>query len=435
MTLHPIITESKNFLKELRNAIINQSPSDTPNETREQAVNNEQNQMNIKLRTCTPALLVTGLLAFITACSSSNSQPQTPPPTTVTVSAPLQETITQYDQFTGRFRAVERVEIRARVDGYLEEIKFRDGQLVEKGDVLFVIDQRPYKIALEQARAELESAQTRLELAEKELRRAQGLRSSGAVSQELIDRRNQEFLSARSAVSSAEAALHAAQLNLEFTKVKAPVSGKISENFVSVGNLISGGLSSATVLTRIVSYDPIYFSFETSEQKLIRYLDRRKNQSGATVIRDGGQTVMAKLLGQEQFTHRGKLDFIDNEIDPSTGTLLVRAVFPNDELRLMPGMFAKAQFSVSGRHRELLIPDRAIASDQSLRYVLTVDDSSKVRRKVVRTGPLHQDLRIIEEGLSSTDRVIINGAAKVRPGQIVNVNKDKIALAAEDQQP
>lgn len=434
MILHPIITESQNFLNELRNAIINDWLSNTSKETTKRPANTELNQMkNSKIRTFSPAFLLTGLLAFITACSSSNSQPQTPPPPTVTVSAPMEESVTQYDEFTGRFRAVERVEVRARVDGYLDEIRFQDGQLIEKGDVLFVIDQRPYKIALEQAQAELESDQTRLDLAKKELERAQNLRASGAVSQELIDRRNQEYLSAQSAVSSAEAAVHSAQLDLEFTKVRAPVSGKISENFVSVGNLVSGGLSSATLLTRIVSFDPIYFTFEASENKLISYLKNQSFRGDVSTIQDSGQQVQAKLLGDKQFTHQGTLDFVDNEIDQSTGTMLVRAVFQNDKLLLTPGMFAKARFSATGQHRELLIPDKVIASNQSQRFVLTVDDSSKVSRKVVETGTLHNNLRIIEQGLTKADRVIINGAAKVRPGQTVNINQDEIALAAEDQ--
>ncbi|MCW9705549.1 efflux RND transporter periplasmic adaptor subunit [Fodinibius salsisoli] len=379
-------------------------------------------------------LVGVAIVVMANSCSSSEGQQATPPPPTVTVSAPLEEAVTQYDEFTGRFRAVERVEVRARVDGYLEEIKFEDGQLIEKGDVLFVIDQRPYKIALEQAQADLESAQTRLELAQKELERAQNLRASGAVSQELIDRRNQEFLSAQSAVSSAEASVHSAELDLEFTEVKAPVSGRISENFVSVGNLVSGGLSSATLLTRIVSFDPIYFTFETSENKLISYMKNQSFKSNLATIQDSGQWMQAKLLGEEQFTHQGKIDFIDNEIDQSTGTLLVRAIFPNDSLQLTPGMFAKARFSATGRHRELLVPDKAIASDQSQRFVLTVDDSSKVSRKVVETGSLHNNLRIIERGLTKADRVIINGASKVRPGQTVNINQDEIALVAEDQQ-
>ncbi|HLR25956.1 MAG TPA: efflux RND transporter periplasmic adaptor subunit [Fodinibius sp.] len=378
-------------------------------------------------------ILVIGLFGLITACSSSNSQPSAPPPPTVSVSAPTAKEITQYDEFTGKFRAVERVEVRTRVDGYLEEIRFTDGELVEKGEVLFVIDQRPYRIALEQARAELESAKTRLELSKKELQRAQNLRSSGAVSQELIDRRSQEFQSAQAEVSAAQAAVHSAELNMEFTKVKAPVSGKISRNFVSVGNLVSGGLSSSTLLTRIVSLDPIYFSFQMSEGQLIKYLQSDTASGGVSTIQDKKIEVEAKLLGEEEFAYRGSLNFIDNEIDRSTGTMTVRAVFNNDKMLLTPGMFAKAKFSVTGRHRELLIPDRAIGSDQAQRYVLTVGDSSKVSRKFVQTGTLHNDLRIIEDGLSSSDQVIIKGIGKVRPGQTVQVDQKEIAEASGGQ--
>lgn len=436
MILQTIITECKNLFRELRTAIINQPRSDTSDKNTKEIGRQENKRMkNTKLRSSTPTLLilVIGLLGLITACSSSNSQPQTPPPPTVEASTPVEETITGYDEFTGRFRAVERVEVRARVDGYLEEIRFTDGELVEKGDVLFVIDQRPYHIALEQAQAELESAKTRLELSKKELQRAQNLRSTGAVSQELIDRRTQEHQSAKAAVSSAQAAVHSAELNMEFTKVKAPVSGKISENFVSVGNLISGGLSSATLLTRIVSFDPIYFTFEVSEDKLIKYQKSGSFNDNISTIRDGAQTVKAKLLDEEKFTHEGKLDFIDNEIDQSTGTLLARAIFPNKDLLLTPGMFAKAKFSATGQHRELLIPDKAIGSDQSQRYVLTVNDSSQVSRKFVKTGDLHNNLRIIEDGLSRSDQVIINGLSKVRPGQRVQVSQNEIAEVSEVQ--
>lgn len=437
MILQTIITEYKILFKELREAIVNQPLSDTSERNRKETDNSKNKQMKKSTpRRYTPMLLILsiGLLGLIAACSSSNSQPQNPPPPAVTVSAPLEESVTRYDEFTGRFRAVERVEVRARVNGYLDEIRFTDGELVEKGDMLFVIDQRPYQIALEQARANLKNARTRLELAQKELERAKDLRSTGAVSQELIDRRNQEYLSAEAAVSSAEAAVHSAALDLEFTEVKAPVSGKISENFVSVGNLVSGGLSSATLLTRIVSLDPIYFTFETSEDKLIRYMKSGSFKSDVSITPEEPQTVTSRLLGEERFVHEGTLDFIDNEIDQSTGTLQVRAVFPNNDLSLVPGMFAKARFSATGQHRELLIPDKAIGSDQAQRYVLTVDDSSKVSRKFVKTGSLYNNLRIIEEGLSKADRVIVDGLGKVQPGQKVTADQDKIAFAEEEHQ-
>lgn len=436
MFLNDLISESKELLKELSNSFRTHKddhnlPYQSIRKISEMTRKRQYSFLKSKINSTTLSFALAGLLAFIiTGCNTSASQSSAPPPPTVTVSAPLEEEIIQYDEFTGRFRAIERVEVRARVDGYLQEIRFTDGQIVHKGDVLFVIDQRPYQIELEQAQAELERAKTQLELSKKELGRAQNLKESGAVSQELIDRRNQEFLSAKAAVNSAQAAVHTAELDLEFTVVKAPVSGKISENFVSVGNLVSGGLSSATMLTRIVSLNPIYFTFEASESELITYL---KNGSFDSEIRgDEQQAVTARLLGEEAFTHTGRLDFIDNEINQSTGTMLVRAIFQNNDFLLTPGMFARVKFSASGKHRELLIPDKAIASDQSKRYVLVVDDSSKVARKFVETGNLHNDLRIIEGGLSTTDRVVINGLGKVSPGQTVNINQNEIAFAAED---
>lgn len=438
MILQEFISDLKHLCTELSNSFFNPRPEpDMLPETAPKTKGRTESAMSSfwkeKVNSHLLHFSIAGLLVLIvTGCNSSASQSSAPPPPTVTVSAPVEEEITQYDEFTGRFRAIERVEVRARVDGYLQEIRFTDGELVEKGDVLFVIDQRPYQIALEQARAELERAETRLELSKKELERAENLLASGAVSQELIDRRNQEFLSAKAEVNSAQAAVHTAELDLEFTEVKAPVSGKISENFVSVGNLVSGGLSSATMLTRIVSLDPIYFTFEASESQLITYLKNGSFRSGNQ--EDDSQAVTARLLDEEQFTHMGRLDFIDNEINQSTGTMRVRAVFPNSDFLLTPGMFARVKFSAIGKHRELLIPDKAIGSDQSKRYVLVVDDSSKVARKFVETGNLHNDLRIIEEGLSRTDRVVINGLGKVAPGQTVNVNQDEIAFAAEDQQ-
>lgn len=439
MILRTLISEYRNVFKELWNVFMDiqneqyLSQELEPKTEKSNQLNNHQRSfLKTKKYAALPVVMV-GIIAFVSACSSSSSQPQAPPPPTVSVSAPIEDEVIQYDEFTGRFRAVERVEVRPRVDGYLEEIRFTDGELVEKGDILFIIDQRPYRIGLEQARAELESARTRLDLAQKELTRAENLRVTGAVSQELIDRRNQEYLSAKAAVSSAQAAVNSAELDMEFTEVKAPISGKISENFVSVGNLVNGGLSSATLLTRIVSFDPIYFTFEASEDKLIRYLKADSLRNNVSAIQNGKLTVQARLLDEEEFLHEGKLDFIDNEIDRSTGTLRVRAVFSNENFLLTPGMFARARFSATGQHRELLIPDKAISSDQSQRYVLTVDDSSTVARKFVKTGTLHNGLRIIEDGLSRTDQVIIKGLNKVQPGQKVNANRDELALVAEDQ--
>lgn len=432
MILQTIISEYKNLFRELRDTMIDQDLVNR-SEKNENSNNNRTNYS--KLNTCNPLflLLIAALFTVITACSSSTSKPAAAPPPTVAVSTPVQQKMVQYDQFTGRFKAIKRVEVLARVDGYLQDIRFKDGEIVHKGEVLFVIDQRPYKIALEQAQAKLKSAKTRLKLAKKMYNRVKGLRKTGAVSQELLDQRRQEFYSARSNVKAAQAAVHTAALNLEYTKVKAPITGKISHNFVSEGNLVSGGLSSATLLTRIVSLDPIYFSFEVSEGRLIKYLQSDTSSGGITNILDKKLKVEARLLGEDTFTHQGRLDFVDNVIDQSTGTLKVRAIFNNDNMLLTPGMFATVRFAPTGRHRELLIPAKTIASDQAKRYVLVVSDSNTVKRKFVKTGPLHHNLRIIESGLSPKDRIIVSGFVEVRAGQKVTIKQKEMALAGGEK--
>lgn len=389
------------------------------------------NNITIPLTYKTQILLAAVSIVIAAACSRTESHQAPPPPPTVTVSEPLQEEVPDWDEFIGRFRAIERVEVRARVSGYLEKINFEDGQMVQKGQILFVIDQRPYKIALEQAEASLESAKTRIELAKKEYQRVQNLKSSGAVSQEMLDRREQEFLSARADYSAAKSAVEAARLDLEFTEIKAPVSGKISENFVSVGNLISGGSSSATLLTRIVSLNPIYFTFETSEDQLFKYL-RENDKSRRFATAEKGYPIHVKLLDENEYLHEGVFNFIDNEIDQSTGTLKGRAIFQNDDLLLTPGMFGRARFAVNGSEEQLLIPDAAIGSDQSQKYVLVVNDSSMVERKTVEVGSLHNEFRVIHSGLKKTDQVIINGLQKARPGQPVSVSHGDLAFAGKE---
>ena len=372
------------------------------------------------------------LAAFLTiqGCSQKRG-PQAPPPPTVTVSTPLQDSIMIWDEYIGRFEAIERVEVRARVSGYLDKINFKDGQMVEKGDVIFVIDQRPFKVALEEAEANLANVDTRLELAKKEFNRIDGLQHTGAVSQEEYDRRRQELLSAEAAYGSARAAVNAAELDLEFTEVKAPVSGKISQRFISIGNYISGGSGDGTLLTRIVSMDPIYYSFEASEEQLLGYLRSERLGEGKLKLTDP-RPIYVKLLDENTFVHQGELNFIDNAVDRSTGTLLGRATFENNDGLLLPGMFGRARFSVEGKQSRLLIPDEIIGSDQANKFVFVVDDSSKVKRKMVETGDLKNQLRIVESGLNKNEKVVINGMAKIRAGIKVNVTEGAISKSTEE---
>jgi len=373
------------------------------------------------------------LLILFSACGNSNQQPPPPPPS-VSVSNPLISDVPVWNEYVGRFRATDRVEVRARVSGYLEEIKFKDGQVVDEGDVLFVIDQDPFKVALDRAEADLLSAETRLELAEKEFDRVEGLRETGAVSQEQYDRRFQELLTSRAGLASAEASVNAARLDLEFTVIKAPVSGKISENFVTRGNLVSGGTSSATLLTRIVSLDPIYFSFEANESNLLSYLRRDLGSTGSTVKLTDPQPIFVKLLDEDEFLHEGELNFIDNAFDTGTGTLTGRATFENDDLLLIPGMFGRARIAAGDNGDKILIPDKSIGSDQSKKYVLVLNDSTRVKRRFVTTGPLYRHLRIITGGLNRDDKVVIEGISKVSDGQEVNPSEGEITLNEEGRQ-
>lgn len=381
---------------------------------------------------CIPAAFL-ALLILVTACGNSNRQPEPPPPSVI-VSNPLISEVPVWDEYVGRFRAIDRVDVRARVSGYLEEINFEDGEFVDEGDVLFVIDQDPFKVVLDRAEADLLSAETRLELAEKEFSRIEGLRETGAVSQEQYDRRFQELLTARAGLASAEASVNAARLDLEFTVIKAPVAGKISENFVSKGNLVSGGTSSATLLTRIVSLDPIYFSFEANESNLLSYIRRDLGTTGSSVKLTDPQPIFVKLLDEEEYLHEGELNFIDNAFDTGTGTLTGRATFENDDLLLIPGMFGRARISAGENGEKMLIPDKSIGSDQSKKYVLVLNDSTQVVRRFVTTGPLYRHLRIITEGIKRDDKVVIEGISKVRDGQKVNPSEGQITLNEEGQQ-
>lgn len=382
-------------------------------------------------------ILSTMFIILLMASCNNQSAPQQPPLPAVTVSSPLMADLKTWDEFIGRFRAIDRVEVRSRVSGYLESINFEDGQLVEKGDVLFVIDQRPFEVAVEQAEANLLAAQNQLEQARMDYNRVKGLEGSGAISQEQFDRRQQEFLTSQANAAATKAALNAAKLDLTFTEVKAPVAGKISENFISEGNFIDGGTAGATLLTRIVSLDPIYFTFEASESQLLNYLREAKTDikaglSDRSVDLTSPRPIHVKLLDENKFNHTGEFNFVDNVVDRSTGTLMGRATFENNDLFLMPGMFGRARLSINGKREYLLVPDRVIGSDQTKKFVLVATDSNTVNRKFVETGSLYNSMRVITNGINKQDRVIINGIAKVRPGQKVQPSEGEITLDTKE---
>jgi RND family efflux transporter MFP subunit len=349
-----------------------------------------------------------------------------PPP--VTVARPLQKKITEWDEYTGRFTAVNTVEIRARVSGYIDSIHFKDGQAVKQGDLLLVIDPRPYRLAVEQAKADVERANAKLEIASLDVQRATPLIQNQTLTGREFDTRKSAQRDATGQVASAEATLKQAALNLEWTEVRAPISGRISDRRVDAGNLVTGGPSGATLLTVVVSQDPIHFIFDGSEADFIHYL-RLAAAGTRPSSRDVQNPVSVRLADETDYQHEGRMDFVDNAVNPKTGTIRGRAIFDNKDGLLTPGFFGRLRL-FGGEHDALLIPDTAIASDQSRKIVFTVADDDTVGTKLVELGPIVDGLRVIRSGLAPTDRIVIDGLQRARPGQKVKPEDGTIAPPA-----
>jgi RND family efflux transporter MFP subunit len=353
--------------------------------------------------------------------------PSAPP---VTVSQPLQREVTEWDEYTGQFAAVDYVEIRARVSGYLQEIHFEDGQLVKKGDLLFVIDPRPYEIAQASAKAQVDQANASIELTNRELARAAELRQKDFVAQSTYDQRLQQMRNAAASLESAKAAMRDADLNLEFSRITAPISGRISRHEVSIGNLISGNNGgTTTLLTTIVSVDPVYFNFDLSEADFLGY-QRAVAQGKLMSTRDDPVPVQAHLVDETSWTLKGRLDFVDNQVDRSAGTIRARAVFANPKLLITPGQFGRIRVPGSEPYQAVLVPDAALVTDQSRKLLMTVTDDGTVVPKVVRPGPTFEGLRIIRDGVAPTDKIVINGLVRARPGGKVTPQPGKIETDA-----
>jgi multidrug efflux system membrane fusion protein len=348
-----------------------------------------------------------------------------PPPPAVTVSAPLQRRVATSTRFTGQFSAVDQVALRAQVSGYLTEIHFTDGQIVHKGDLLFVIDPRPYEIQLQQATAQYQSAAAALDLANQQLTRTTTLQHSDFASRDLLDQRVQAQRAAQAALEQAQAAVHSAQLNLEFSRITAPFSGRIGAHQISIGNLVAGGGAggSNTLLATIVSLDPIHLDFDMSESDYLAW--KRYQQAGKV-----DDTVEASLSDEQGWDRRGALDFLDNQVDRGSGTLHARATLPNPDLLITPGQFASLRLPTSAPRPVLLLPDAALVADQSNKLVMTVTADGTVVPKPVQTGPLADGLREITGGLAPSDQVIINGLMRARPGSKVTPQPGTIAAAA-----
>ncbi|MBK1976458.1 efflux RND transporter periplasmic adaptor subunit [Brevundimonas sp. 3P9-tot-E] len=356
------------------------------------------------------------MAAALYGCSKGQEAPaQGAPP--VTVAAPLSQQVVDWDEFTGRFEAPRSVDVRARVGGYIQSVHFKDGDFVRQGQPLFTLDPRPAQAALASARAQLAQGQAQLTLARTELARAEGLLASQAVSQAEVDSKRGAVQTAEAAVAAANAAIRARQLDVEFTRVTAPISGRVSDRRVDPGNLIGGGSSAGDVLTTIVSSSPIYFVFDGSEALALKY--QRDARNGSAPIR-------IRLQDETSYDRTGTLDFTDNAIDASSGTIRLRAVVQNADGFLKPGMFGHAQLAGSGGYAAMLVPDSAVVTDGPRKVVYVVAKDGTVGAKPVQLGPLANGLRVVRTGLTPDDRVIINGLQRARPGQKVTAQNGTI---------
>ena len=363
-----------------------------------------------------PLIVLTVVLA---GCDQKPPQAAAAAPA-VTVAQPVKRTVTDWDEFTGRFDAIEEVQVRARVGGFVTNVEFKDGDMVHAGDLLYLIDSRPFEAVAAQADGQLADARAKVELAKRELDRGLNLVQTSAVSEQVVDQRRQALQAAHAAEIVAEGALKAAQLNVEFTHVLAPISGRVSRHLVSVGNLVSGSdTGTSTLLTTIVSLDPIYIYFDVDEATYLKnnklWFEGKRPSS-----RDTPNPVQVALTGEIKPSHEGRMDFIDNRLDVSTATLRSRAVIPNHDLSILPGQFGRVRLIGSSPYEALLIPDTAVATDQSRKIVFVIKDDDTVEARPVVLGPLDEGLRVVREGLRAEDKVIIDGIQRARVGAKVN---------------
>jgi RND family efflux transporter MFP subunit len=355
------------------------------------------------------------LAVALSGCGERPPQQAAAAPPPVTVAQPTKRTVTDWDEFTGRFDAVEEVQVRARVGGFVTNVEFRDGAIVHAGDLLYIIDPRPFEAVAEQADGQLSDARAKAELAKRELDRGLTLVQTSAVSESIVDQRRQALQAAKAAEMQAAGALKAAQLNIEFTHVLAPMAGRVSRHLVSVGNLVQGSEGNATLLTSIVTLDPIYIYFDVDEATYLKnnklWFEGKRPSS-----REKPNPVQVALTGETKPSRDGKMDFLDNRLDVSTGTLRSRAIIPNKDLSILPGQFGRVRLIGSAPYEALLLPDTAIATDQSRKIVFVVKDDNTVEAKPVTLGPLDEGLRVVREGLKAEDRVIVDGIQRARVG-------------------
>ena len=362
------------------------------------------------------ALLFPLVFLLLEACTRATAQPSNAaPPPKIDVANVVARDVVEWDEFTGRLEAVNSVAIRPRVSGFVSAIRFDEGAMVKKGDLLFEIDARPFQAEVDRLRAERDRANATVQRATSELERANKLSSEDAMSSEERDRRIAFAKESAAQVSAVEAALRAAELNLEFTRVTSPIGGRVGRAIVTVGNLVSSGPGEATLLTTVVSLDPIYASFEADERTFEHY-----------TARTNGLEVRMAPADEDAFRREGQLDFLDNQINPATGTIRGRAVFHNRDLSLTPGSFVRLRLPGSAAYRALLIQDRAVGTDLDKRYVYVVAADGTIEYRTVQLGPIIDGLRVVRSGLKPSDVVVINGLQRVRPG--AHIDPVKVAM-------
>jgi RND family efflux transporter MFP subunit len=359
------------------------------------------------------ALVLTLVVVLASGCAPQAAPaPQAPQ---VSVAEVLQRDVTDWDEFTGRTEAIESVDVRPRVSGYIERVAFAEGSIVRKGDLLFVIDPRPYRAELDRAEAELVRAQANAELARNEVARGDRLLSARAISQEEYDQRVNAGRESDANVRAARAAVETARLNVGYTRITSPIDGRVSKAEVTLGNLVSGGTATSTLLTSVVSVDPIYVAFDGDERVYLKYanLGQLRELRGANNVRN---VVRVALANETDFPREGELVFLDNQLNPATGTIRARALLDNHDGRLTPGLFARVKLIGSEVRSAVVIDDRAVGTDQDQKFVYVVGKNNVVDYRAVKLGRVFEGLRIVEEGLEPGERIVVNGLQRVRPG-------------------
>lgn len=379
------------------------------------------------------AMVLIAVAWSLAGCTNSAPPPEQAPPPAVTVANPLSREVTDYYEFPGQTAAVGEVEVRARVTGYIVKVNFEDGEEVKKGDLLFEIDPRPYQAALDRAKGDLMRLQATLAKAQADLARSERLRPSGAVSQDEYEQHAAQVAIAEASIQSAEAAIREAELNLEFTRVVSPIDGRASRRLVTEGNLVQTGSGSSTILTTVVTTNPVYVYFDMEEPVLLKYLSLDWGTDGKAVlhrIKELKVPVEIGLDNEEGFPHAGLLDFLDNKVNRGTGTIQARAVFDNSARHLTPGLYVRVRVPFGRPRQALLVSDRAIGTDLQQKFLLTVNGKNEVEHRDIKVGALYGGLRVVESGIGPADRVIVKGLQRAKPGDVVVPKTGEQAVAA-----